>query len=56
MRRMEFLDRGLIAVKTPDGVFLSWRFLGDEDEDDTFVIYKDGKILCETDKTNYLDK
>jgi len=28
--RLEHLDRGLVAATTGDGVFLSWRLLGDE--------------------------
>ncbi|PDO09188.1 MAG: hypothetical protein BLM47_13995, partial [Candidatus Reconcilbacillus cellulovorans] len=27
-RQMEFLNRGLVAVKVSNGVFLSWRLLG----------------------------
>ena len=30
-RQMEKLNRGLIAVKVTNGVYLSWRLLGDED-------------------------
>lgn len=56
MRRMEYLNRGLVAVKTIDGVFLSWRFLGDEDDDIVFEVYRDGVKIAEvTDSTNYLD-
>ena len=29
-RQMEALDRGLVAVKTENGVFISWRVLGNE--------------------------
>ena len=28
--QLEKLDRGLVAVKTEHGVYLSWRFLKDE--------------------------
>ena len=62
-REMENLDRGLVAVKTNDGVFLSWRLMDSEDniygsaeENVSFDIYRDGvKIATESDKTNYLD-
>lgn len=27
LRSMEYLDRGLVAAETADGIFLSWRFL-----------------------------
>ena len=30
MAQLERLDRGLVAVKTAEGVFLSWRFLRQE--------------------------
>ena len=49
-REMEKLDRGLAAVKTADGVYLSWRLLDSEDavygsaEDNvSFNIYRDGE-------------
>ena len=35
-RQMERLDRGLIAVKTNDGVFLSWRMFGTDAESIAF--------------------
>ncbi|MGN0107025.1 MAG: InlB B-repeat-containing protein, partial [Hominilimicola sp.] len=40
-RVMEKLDRGLTAVKMPDGVYLSWRLLGTESLDNqAFDIYR----------------
>ena len=27
-RQMEYLDRGVVAVKVNNGVFISWRYLG----------------------------
>ena len=40
-RQMEFLNRGLVAVRKPDGgVFLSWRFLGNDPEDIAFNLYR----------------
>ncbi|MDR1611100.1 MAG: hypothetical protein LBS08_06295, partial [Candidatus Symbiothrix sp.] len=41
----EKLNRGLIAVKTGDGVYLSWRLLGTENPDVLFNIYKNGVLL-----------
>lgn len=38
----EFLDRGVVAVKTTDGVFVSWRSLNTDPETATFDIYRDG--------------
>ncbi len=61
----EKLSRGLIAVKTKTGVFLSWRLMIDEVNGSTkmglagadFIVYKNGKnIAMITDSTNYSDK
>lgn len=41
-RRMEKLDRGLVAVRTGNGVFLSWRVLGTDPRDIAFNIYRNG--------------
>ena len=57
-RQMEKLDRGLVAVKASDGVFLSWRLLGTEELDIPFDIYRDDVKITETpitSSTNYLD-
>lgn len=43
-RQMETLDRGLVAVKTENGVFVSWRVLGNE-KDVAFNVYKNDKLL-----------
>jgi rhamnogalacturonan endolyase len=59
----ENLDRGLVAVPTSNGVYLSWRLQEDEDNrfgnGDTnvsFDIYRDNvKIATESDTTNYID-
>ena len=62
--QLEKLDRGLAAVKTPEGVYLSWRLLreevrGAQKERLTgadFIILRDGvQIALVTDSTNYLD-
>jgi len=43
LRPMEYLTRGLVAAATADGVFLSWRFLGDEPDGLSWNVYrKDG--------------
>lgn len=58
-RQAEYLDRGLVAVKTEEGVFLSWRFLGNDDSSASFKVYRDNQCIAElgADKaTNYLDK
>lgn len=58
-RQMEALDRGLIAVNTDQGVFLSWRLLGTEPYSTGFNVYRNGeKINSEiiAGSTNYIDK
>jgi len=61
---LEQLDRGLVAVSTSEGVFLSWRLLGHEVTSHSpsgmtgadFHVYRDGaQIATVTDSTNYLD-
>jgi len=56
-RQMESLDRGLVAVKTSSGVFLSWRLLGTESYSTKFNVYRDGVKIASniSDSTNYLD-
>ncbi len=52
------LDRGLTAVMTDDGVFLSWRLFGTEQADIGFNVYRSGTKLNTipiTTSTNYLD-
>ncbi|MDE6334076.1 MAG: Por secretion system protein [Muribaculaceae bacterium] len=39
----EKLDRGLIAVKTSNSVFVSWRSLEEDPESMTFDVYRDGE-------------
>lgn len=46
-RMMEDLGRGLVAVKTTEGVFVSWRILGTEWFDAKYNIYRDGNKLNE---------
>ena len=62
-RQMEKLDRGLIAIKTDGGVYLSWRLFdsednifGSADKNMSFNVYRDGKKISEVaTKTNYVD-
>ncbi|WP_129618928.1 rhamnogalacturonan lyase [Bacteroides stercoris] len=44
LRQMEYLDRGVVAVKTNNGIFLSWRILGTE-KNASFNVYKNGKLF-----------
>ncbi|WP_432104157.1 rhamnogalacturonan lyase [Streptomyces sp. bgisy091] len=61
---MEALDRGLVAAGTSEGVFLSWRLLGNEVTGHTktgmagpdFAVFRNGhKIATVTDSTNFVD-
>ena len=57
-RQAEYLDRGLVAVKTENGVFLSWRYLGTDDEKTGFRVYRDNECITKqpiTDSSNYTD-
>ncbi|WP_457420925.1 rhamnogalacturonan lyase [Roseateles sp. P5_E7] len=42
-RQMEKLDRGVVALSTSSGVFVSWRLLGTEPAGVRFNVYRDGK-------------
>lgn len=63
-RMYESLDRGLVVMKTADGIYLSWRL--DKSEDDvygkaennvSFAVYRNGVKITEVDNTtNYIDK
>ncbi len=56
---MENLSRGLVAVKSSNGYFLSWRLLGHEDYETSFNVYKGSQKLNSqpiTDATCYEDK
>ena len=49
---MEKLDRGVIAVRRPDGkVFISWRILRDDKKGEAFDIYRNGEKLNSTSLT-----
>lgn len=62
-RKLEELNRGLVAMETDNGVFLSWRLMNDEDtrfgtaeNEVTFDLYRDGVKIADVDKTtNYTD-
>jgi rhamnogalacturonan endolyase len=42
---MEKLDRGVVALKTSAGVFVSWRLLGSEPAGVRFNVYREGQRL-----------
>lgn len=62
--QLDYLDRGLVAAGTGQGIFLSWRMLGNEAAGSSpsgvtgsnFAVYRDGaKLATVTDSTNYQD-
>ncbi|MDO5447101.1 MAG: rhamnogalacturonate lyase, partial [Prevotellaceae bacterium] len=56
-RYVDHLDRGVLAMKTTYGNFISWRIFGDEYFDVKYNIYRDGtKLNAEPlDVSNYAD-
>ncbi|MBW4080606.1 GDSL-type esterase/lipase family protein [Paenibacillus sp. S150] len=57
-RQAEYLNRGLVAVLTGNGVFLSWRYLNTDTNDIAFNVYKNGYKVNSapiSDSTNYVD-
>ncbi|CAM4338373.1 rhamnogalacturonan lyase [Paenibacillus alkaliterrae] len=65
MVQLEYLDRGLVGAVTSEGVFLSWRLLGNEVNGYAdnglsgadFNLYRDGvRIAAIFDSSNYLDR
>ncbi|MCC8135451.1 MAG: hypothetical protein LIO40_02065 [Ruminococcus sp.] len=55
-RQMENLDRGVVAVKTDEGVFVSWRRLATEPADTTFTLYRNDEVVAEDVITNFVDE
>jgi len=55
-RVIDELDRGVVAVKTTNGVFVSWRIQSDEYYDVTYNLYRDGSLVAEgLNVSNYTD-
>jgi rhamnogalacturonan endolyase len=57
-RQMENLNRGLVAVKVSNGVYLGWRLLGTDSSSVSFNVYRNGTKITSspiTNSTNYLD-
>ena len=55
-RVIDKLDRGVVAVKTTNGVFVSWRIQSDEYYDVTYNLYRDGSLVAEgLNVSNYTD-
>ncbi|CAM5731493.1 rhamnogalacturonan lyase [Niallia circulans] len=59
LRQMERLNRGLIAVKVKNGVYIGWRLFGTDPEEISFNLYRDGVKVNPapiTSSTNFLDE
>jgi rhamnogalacturonan endolyase len=56
-KQVEKLDRGVVAINTGSGVFLSWRLLGTDDSALAFNVYRGKTKLNKTPltTTNFLD-
>ena len=57
--QQEKIGRGVVAVKTDEGVFVSWRYLGTDSPSAGFNLYRDGEKLNDEPimtSTNYVDK
>lgn len=54
-RNMENLDRGVVAIMTENGVYLSWRRLATESADSNFEVYRNKEKITEGAITNYVD-
>lgn len=57
-RQMENINRGVIAIKTDNGIYIGWRLLGTDPADIVFHIYRNDKRITEypiVNCTNYLD-
>lgn len=42
---MEYLDRGIYAVKNGNGMFVSWRYNADDADNAEFRLYRDDKLV-----------
>lgn len=54
---LEYLDRGLVAVYTAKGIFISWRWLGTESYTTKYNLYRDGEKInaFPLNVTNFID-
>jgi rhamnogalacturonan endolyase len=57
-KQMEYLDRGVIAISSGNGVYVGWRMLGDDPTNIGFNVYRNSTKLNSspiTNSTNYFD-
>ena len=56
---VEYLDRGISAVKTGSGMLVTWRWLASDSDTAEFKLYRDGTLIYESGTdgaTSFLDK
>jgi rhamnogalacturonan endolyase len=57
-KQAEYLDRGVVALPSGNGIFISWRMLGDDPADISFNVYRNGTKVNGspiTNSTNFYD-
>lgn len=57
-KQMETLDRGLVAMKTEEGVYVGWRLLGTDPKDVSFNLYRNNEKINSSPiitSTNFVD-
>lgn len=54
-RKMENLDRGVVAMKVTNGTYITWRRLATEPADTVFTLYRNKEKVAEGAITNYSD-
>lgn len=57
-RQAEYLDRGVVALPSGNGIFISWRFLGNDPDNISFNVYRNGTKVNSSpisNSTNYFD-
>lgn len=55
---LEYLDRGISAVNTGNGMLVSWRYLANDDDNAVYKLYRDGSLVYTSEagqSTCYLD-
>ncbi|HOC33242.1 MAG TPA: rhamnogalacturonan lyase, partial [Ruminococcus flavefaciens] len=55
---MEYLDRGIYAIQSGNGMFVSWRFNANDADDAEFQLFRDDKLIYTSKAgapTNYWD-
>ena len=55
---MEYLDRGVYAIKSGNGMFISWRFNANDDDNAEFQLFRDDQLIYTSkagEATNYWD-